>query len=68
MKEFDWGFLGLKRFLNKKRELFFFDILEPKTWASVQFHLIKLHKMINLFGNTLRIEKIGWLSGLGAGG
>ena len=66
MKEFDWGFLGLKRFLNKKRELFFFDILEPKTWASLQFHLKKLHEVIRLFKTIIIVEKAVWLSGLGA--
>ena len=54
------------RFLNKKRELFFFDILEPKTWASVQFHLKKIHKIPLLFVNVSDVIKAGWLSGLGA--
>ena len=56
MKELDWGFLGLKRFLNEKRELFLFEILESKTWASVQFHLKKLHKIIGLFGNSILVS------------
>ena len=29
-KELDWEILGLVRFLNQERELFFFGILKPK--------------------------------------
>ena len=37
MKKLDWEILGLKIFLNKKRELLFFDILEPKIWVLLNF-------------------------------
>ena len=61
-KELVWGFLGLRRFLNKKKELFFFDTLELKTWASVQFHLKKYANLFDFLevANS-NVRKVGWV-------
>ena len=36
MKDLDWGFLGLRKFLRLIRELIFFNIFEPENVVSVE--------------------------------
>ena len=62
MKNLDWEILGLKRIIEKTKELLFFDILEPKTWAKAWKLVQILSRNIHLYITYVNsIRQVGWM-------
>ena len=65
MKQLDWVILGLSQILNKEKELFFFETLEPKNVA----FFVKFSKnecsMVGQQNWASNFIKVAWPSGPG---